>query len=141
MPSPITSMVDWMARGLPMERRRADEKRAIDFAGPPVLTCVLQDPVGPLRTGSWSAYGVALVLAGEGACWAGCARGALERDPRAIAQDVMAPGSSTHRPNLEPSKLLEKLQQNDFKTAILGDPDGHLLGVLRRQDLPEPGEE
>jgi rhodanese-related sulfurtransferase len=135
------SKVDWMARGLPLEGRRAKEKRAIDFAGPRVVTCALGDQVGPLRElVAASAYGFALVLSGDDAVVGRLRRAMLEGEPEAVAEDVMEPGPSTHRPNLEPSKLLEKLQQKDFKTAILSDPDGRLLGIVRRRDLPDSDE-
>jgi rhodanese-related sulfurtransferase len=136
-----SSKVDWMARGLPLEGRRAGEKRAIDYTGPQVVTCRLRDRVGPLRDQvAASAYGFALVLTGEDAVVGRLRRAALEGDAAAVAEAVMEPGPSTHRPNLEPSKLVEKLQQKDLKTAILTDPDGRLLGVVRRQDLPSAGE-
>ncbi len=136
-----SSKVDWMARGLPMEGRRASEKRALDYSGPEVVTCRLRDRVGPLRDQvEASAYGFALVLTGADAVVGRLRRAALDGDAAAIAEDVMEPGPSTHRPNLEPSKLIEKLQQKNLKTAILTDPDGRLLGVVRREDLPSPGE-
>ncbi len=136
-----SSKVDWMARGLPLEGRRAGETRAIDFAGPAVVTCALRDPVGPLREQvAASAYGFALVLTDAGAVVGRLRRAVLEGDPEAVAEDVMEPGPSTHRPNLEPSKLLERLADKDLKTAILTDPDGRLLGVVRRQELHEFGE-
>jgi rhodanese-related sulfurtransferase len=137
-----SSKVDWMARGLPLEGRRASEKRAIDFVGPEVATCRMRDTVGPMRERvAASAYGFALVLTGEDAVIGRLRRAALEGDPAEVAEDVMEPGPSTQRPNLEPSKLLEKLRQRDLRTAVLTDPDGRLLGVVRRQDLPESGEE
>jgi rhodanese-related sulfurtransferase len=136
-----SSKVDWMARGLPLEGRRASEQRAIDFAGPEVVSCRLRDLVGPLRDQvASSAYGFALVLTAEDAVVGRLRRAVLEGDPGAVAADVMEPGPSTHRPNLEPSKLLQKLRQKDLKTAIVTDPDGRLLGVVRRQDLPATGE-
>jgi len=136
-----SSKVDWMARGLPLEGRRAGEKRAIDFAGPAVVTCELQDQVGQLRQRvAASAYGFALVLTGEDAVVGRLRKASLEGDPAAVAEDVMEPGPSTQRPNMEPAKLLEKLRQKELKRAILTDPDGRLLGVVRREDLPATGE-
>jgi len=136
-----SSKVDWMARGLPLEGHRAGEKRAIDLAGPAVVTCQLQDPVGQLRERvAASAYGFALVLTGGDSVVGRLRKASLEGDPEAVAEDVMEPGPSTQRPNVEPAKLLEKLRQKDLKTAILTDPDGRLLGVVRREDLPPTDE-
>jgi rhodanese-related sulfurtransferase len=137
----VPSKVDWMARGLPLEGRRAAEKRAIDFTGPEVVTCHLQDPVGRLRQPvADSAFGFALVLTGQDAVVGRLRKAALEGDPGALAEAVMEPGPSTQRPNLEPSKLHETLHAKGLKTAILTDPDGRLLGVVRREDLPSTDE-
>jgi rhodanese-related sulfurtransferase len=130
------SKVDWMARGLELEGERAGEPRALDFAGPPVVTCRLGDRVGDVRGEvEGSAYRFALVV-GEDQVLLGRLRGGvLGGDPGAIAGEVMEPGPSTNRPNTAPEKLLEKLRNRDLKLAILTDPEGRLLGVVRRSEL------
>lgn len=136
------SKVDWMARGLPLEGRRANEKRALDFAGPAVATCSLSDPVGAVRERvADSAYGFALVLGGDQVVLGRLRKTALEGDPEAMAGAVMEAGPSTKRPNMEPAKLREMLERGDLRIAILSDPEGRLLGVVRRADLPASGEE
>jgi rhodanese-related sulfurtransferase len=131
------SKVDWMARGLPLEGRRATEKRALDYAGPPAVTCGLRDRVGPVRERvEGSAYGFALVVDGDTVVLGRLRKAALEGDPDAVAERVMEPGPSTKRPNLEPEKLREVLEQAQLNTAVLSDPDGRLLGIVRRADLP-----
>jgi rhodanese-related sulfurtransferase/CBS domain-containing protein len=130
------SKVDWMARGLPLQGRRAAEKRALDFAGPPVVTCGPDDSVGPVRDRvEASAYGFALVVSGDGVVLGRLRRSALQDYPQAPAGEVMEPGPSTKRPNLDPGKLLELLERADLKTAVLSDPEGRLLGIVRRADL------
>lgn len=125
-----------MARGLPLEGDRAAEQRALDYADRDVVTCRLSDPVGPLRARvAESPYGFALALGEHDVLLGRLRRAVLEGDAAARAADVMEPGPSTHRPNTAPAKLLEKLEQGDLTTALLTDPDGRFLGIVRRQQL------
>jgi hypothetical protein len=128
--------VDWMARGLPLQGEKADVPRAIDVARHDVVTCLLRDTVGPVRDRVLrSPYGFALVLGPDGVLLGRLRKAALEEHPDAHAEDVMQPGPSTTRPDTAPDKLLAKLQRADLTTALLTDPDGRLLGVVRRIDL------
>ena len=62
---------------------------------------------------------------------------ALEGDPRASAESVMEPGPSTARADLAPTRLHERLERGNLSTAVISDPDGRLLGVVRRDELPQ----
>jgi CBS domain-containing protein len=125
-----------MARGLPLEGERAGEKRALDYAGPEVVTCALGDRIGPVRDRvASSAYGFALVLGADRAVMGRLRQSALAGDPDIVAEQVMQPSPSTHRPNVAVEKLLEKLQAARLTSALLTDPDGRLLAVVRRRDL------
>jgi CBS-domain-containing membrane protein len=130
------SKVDWMARGLPMEGEKAGEPRAIDLARTDVVTCGLQDTIRAIHERvAKSPYRFAFVLGPGGVLLGRLGKANLEHDPDAQAQDVMEPGPSTTRPDTAPEKLLAKLQQNDLTIAILTDPEGRLLGIVRRADL------
>jgi hypothetical protein len=48
----------------------------------------------------------------------------------------MEPGPSTTRPHTEPAELASQLQRSDASTAILTTPEGELIGVVRRSELP-----
>jgi hypothetical protein len=127
---------DWIARALPLEGDKAREPRAIDFVRHDAVTCDLQTPIGEVRErvrASPFPFGVVLhdgVLLGQ-------LRGAaLAGDPDVRAESVMKPGPSTSRPDTAPDRLLTKLQAADLATAVLTDPEGRLLGVVRRDDLP-----
>jgi CBS domain-containing protein len=135
----MPSKVDWMARGLPLEGDKAGEPRAIDVARTGVVTCGLEDSVGPVHDRvTQSPHGFAFVLGSGGVLLGRLRRAALEGDPGAKAQDVMEPGPSTTRPDTPPDQLLAKLQHAELTTAVLTDPEGRLLGIVRRSDL-EPG--
>lgn len=128
--------VDWMARGLPLEGEKAGEPRAIDLAARDVVTCGLDETMGAVRERvARSPHGYALAVSEDGVLLGRVRKAALEGDPRARAEDAMEPGPSTSRPDTPPDKLLEKLDRRDLRTAVLTDPDGRLLGVVRRADL------
>jgi CBS domain-containing protein len=128
--------VDWMARGLPLEGDKAGEPRAIDVAARDVVTCGLQDTMGAVRERvAQSRYGFAFVVSEDGVLLGRLRKAALEGDPAARADDVMEPGPSTSRPDTPPAELLAKLDRGQLRTAVLTDPDGRLLGVVRRDDL------
>jgi CBS domain containing-hemolysin-like protein len=119
-----------------VEGEKADDPRAIDVARQDVVTCQVDQPVGELRERvAQSPYGFALVLGPDGVLLGRLRRTALEGDPDARADDVMEAGPSTTRPDVAPAKLLEKLQQANLSTAVLSDPDGRLMGVVRRAEL------
>jgi CBS-domain-containing membrane protein len=128
--------VDWMARGLAMEGAKAGEPRAIDFARRDVVTCDLQDTIAAVRPRvEASPYGFAFVTSSDGVLAGRLRKAALEGDPSRRAADVMELGPSTTRPDVSPAALVAKLEKADLTTAVLTDPEGRLLGIVRRTDL------
>jgi CBS domain-containing protein len=121
--------LDWLARGLPREGAKAAEPRAIDVARDDVVTCAVRERVAA------SPYGFAFVLARGGVLLGRLRRAALEGSPGARAEDVMEPGPSTVRADTPPRRLLERLVEQDLRTAVISDPDGRLMGVVRRADV------
>jgi hypothetical protein len=128
--------VDWMARALPMEGEKADAPRAIDLARDDVVTCRLEDTIGSVRPRvDASPHNFAFVTTSDSILFGRLRKATLEADPDRRAGDVMEAGPSTSRPDLDPSELLAKLQKRDLKTAVLSDPEGRLLGIVRRADI------
>jgi len=128
---------DWRARGLPREGAKAAQARAVDFAHQDVVTCHLHDRVGAVgEQVKASPYGFALVLTEGGVLLGRLRKAVLEGDPEATAESVMEAGPSTVRADLAPTRLRERLERSDLTTAVISDPDGRLLGVVRREDLP-----
>src|SRR5438132_919157 len=58
----------------------------------------------------------------------------LEGDGEARAGDVMRPGPSTFRPNVNVVQMLEYMNENQLDTAPVTRPDGTLVGLLLRGD-------
>jgi CBS domain-containing protein len=128
---------DWLARGLPLEGEHAAEPRAVDFARPDVVTCRLRDRVGEVRERvKASPYGFAFVVGDGGVLLGRLRRAALDGDPDAAAESVMEPGPTTVRADTSPWRLRERLERGDLSAAVVSDPEGRLLGVVRRADLP-----
>jgi hypothetical protein len=129
-----------MARGLPLEGERAGERRAIDFAGPSVVTCALDDTIGQLRGPvAESAYDFALVLWGEGVVLGRVWTATIDDAPDARAEEAMEPGPPTSRPDISAAKLRERLEQKHQTVGILTAPDGTLLAVVPASELEQPG--
>ena len=130
--------VDWMARGLAMEGEKADQPRAVDVARHDVVTCRLDDTIGAVRDRvAASPYGFAFVTTTGGILLGRLRKKALDEEPHRTAAEVMEPGPSTTRPDLAPATILDKLRKADLTTAVLTDPEGRLLGIVRREDLED----
>jgi Mg/Co/Ni transporter MgtE len=128
---------DWQARGLPLEGEKGAEPRAVDFVLPGAVTCHLGDRIGEVRERvRTSPYGFAFVVADGGVLLGRLRRAALDGDPDATAESVMEPGPTTVRADTAPRELRERLERGDLTTAVVSDPEGRLLGVVRRADLP-----
>jgi CBS domain-containing protein len=127
---------DWLARGLPTEGDGAGRARVGAVAPDDVVTCALDDRVGEVAERvSASPYGFALVVSGNGTLLGRLRRSVLEGDAEAVAESVMEPGPSTVRPDTERESLRKRLAERDLKTAVVTDPEGRLLGLVRRADL------
>jgi CBS domain-containing protein len=130
----MPSKVDWMARGLPLEGEKAGEPRAIDIARRDVVTCRLDDTVSDVRDRvSASPYGFAFVTTADGVLLGRLRKTALDAGSEAMAGQLMQPGPSTTRPDLAPAAILDKLRKADLTTAVLSDPEGRLMGIVRRE--------
>jgi CBS-domain-containing membrane protein len=47
----------------------------------------------------------------------------------------MEPGPSTVRPDTPADSLAKRLAERELHFAIVADPEGRLIGVVRREDL------
>jgi rhodanese-related sulfurtransferase len=132
------SKVDWLAHGLPVEGKHADRPTAGSLAREDAATSALESSVGEVTSAiTASPYGFALVLGPAGVLVGRVRRSALEGlaegDPIEL---IIEPGPSTIRPHLTPKALRERFENSDVRTLIVTRPDGTLLGVVRRDDIP-----
>ena len=134
----LPGKADWFARGLPTEGQRAGERRVGELARQDVVTCDLSDRMGDVRPRvAASPYGFGLVVADGDVLLGRLRREALEGDPHRCAEEVMEPGPSTVRVDTALDALAERLDRGNLKTALVSTPDGALVGVVRRANLPE----
>jgi CBS domain-containing protein len=132
----VPGKVDWLARDLPTEGERADEKRVGAYARDDVVTCGLDADVGEVREQiEDSPYGFALVVGDNGTLLGRLRRSSIEDGMSATAEELMSPGPSTVRPDMAVDDLRRKLDERDLKTAIVSTPEGRLIGVVRRSAL------
>jgi len=131
------SKVDWMAHGLPMEGTAAERPTVLSFVRDDVATCVIEDRVEAIRQRiDASPYGFALILA-DRVVLGRVRRSGLDAAPEGgNAELLMEPGPSTTRPHTDAHQLASQLQRSGASTAILTTPDGELIGVVRKADLP-----
>jgi CBS domain-containing protein len=132
----VPGKADWLAHNLPVEGEQADAPTAGRLARDDAVTCRLGDRVGEVRERILaSGYGFGLVTS-EGGVVLGRLRGsALDCDPALRAEEVMEPGPSTVRPDTPTGDLAKRLAERDLRFAIVTDPEGRLIGVVRREDL------
>jgi CBS domain-containing protein len=132
----VTGKADWLARCLPTEGAEPRPPRVADLLRQDVATADLRERVGDvLPRVRASPYGFALVTGRGGVLLGRLRRAALEGDPAVTAEQVMEPGPSTIRPDTEPDALARRLRERDLTTAVVTDPDGILLGIVRLVDL------
>jgi len=130
------SKVDYLARGLPREGEKADERRAGDVVRDDVVRCGPADTVDEVRERIESSpYGFALVVSEDQVVLGRVRRSALDQAEGATAEQVMEAGPSTIRAKEEPDALRERLEDRDLRAAVVTTPDGVLLGIVRRADL------
>src|SRR5215213_2148530 len=128
----VPGKADWLARGLPSEGTNADRPRVCAAARDDVVTCSLDTRTGGLiEKIDASAYGFALVIADGGTLLGRVRRSKLaDADPGATAEEVMDPGPSTVRADLDVDELRKRLDKRNLKTALVSTPEGRLIGVV-----------
>jgi len=131
------SKVDYLARGLPREGEKAGEQRAADLLRDDVVRCRLGDRIDRVRDKvDTSPYGFALVLDEREVLLGRLRRLTLAGDGGATAEETMEAGPSTIRADTSVEKLRERLEGGGLNIAVVTTPDGVLMGIVCRADLP-----
>lgn len=131
--------VDWMAHGLPIEGTTAAQPRALSLIREDVATCALEDQAEEVeRRIDPTPYAFALALSTSEVVLGRVRRSALKgTDPAAPVETLIEPGPSTIRPHLTIEEVSERLDGSEVQTLIVTDPEGKLLGIIRRSDVDE----
>jgi CBS domain-containing protein len=134
----VAGKADWLARALPTEGDEPRPRRVADQLRNDVATADLHERLADvLPRVHASPYGFALVTGRGGVLLGRLRRAAVEGDPAATAEQVMEAGPSTIRPDTEATALARSLRERELTTAVVSDPDGVLLGVVRLGDLEQ----
>jgi CBS domain-containing protein len=123
--------VDWQANGLPTEGPMARELRIGAIAVTDVPTCRPDQTIGDLHLDD----DLCVVVNDEGVILGDLRGKALRADPDTRVTDVMNPAPITYRPNLSVHEMAHQLVDNPARRVLVSDADGHLLGVLHRDDV------
>ena len=134
--------VDWLAHGLRAEGTAADRPTAGRLARDDAPTCALDTTAGEaLRAIADSPYGFALMISADGVLLGRLRRSALENvASEDSVEAILEPGPSTIRPHETAAELLTRLERSDVRTLLVTRPDGTLLGVVRREEIPRSQE-
>jgi hypothetical protein len=129
--------VDWMAHGLSIEGTGTGRTTALTLLCEDVAICALDDSTEDVaRRIDASPYGFALALS-PGRVVLGRVRRSRLADAGASVETLLEPGPSTIRPHTPIEDLAARLARSDVRTLIVTDPEGRLLGVVRRGDVDE----
>ena len=132
----VTGKADWLARALPTEGAGARPPRVADVLRDDVVTADLDERIADIASRvDASPYGFALVTSRGGVLLGRLRRATLRGDAAATAEQVLEPGPSTIRPDTDPAALSSRLRERKLNTAVVTDPDGVLLGIVRLTDL------
>jgi rhodanese-related sulfurtransferase len=130
------SKVDYLARGLPREGEKANEQRAADLMRDGVVRCRLGDRIDRVLAEVEAPFGFALVLNDHGVLLGRLRGSTLKEDGTATAEEEMEGGPSTIRADTSVEKLRERLEGGGLNFAVVTTPDGVLMGIVCRADLP-----
>ena len=134
----VLGIADWKAAGRPTDETETSVQRVADATRPDVPTCA---PGESLET-VWSRTDTAgwdecLVIECDGLV-VGRLRGeAWTKNRELLAGDVMESGPTTVRANGLLAPLVERMQKRDTKMVTVTTPQGHLIGVLIRQEAEQ----
>jgi hypothetical protein len=128
--------LDWLVNQRPIEGERAGEPLVGQYARTNLVTCALDDLVGPLRGRvASSPYPFALVLGPAGVLLGKLRAATLDCDPALRAERVMEPGPKTYRPHRTAAGVAQDLTERGLRWAIVTTPRGVFIGVAAREEL------
>ncbi|MEA2197743.1 MAG: hypothetical protein QOJ25_1794 [Solirubrobacteraceae bacterium] len=125
-----------MAHGLPIEGTAAGRTTALTLMHEEVATCALDEPPDEItRRIDASPYGFALALSDDRVVIGRVRRSNLT-DGAVSVESVLEPGPATIRPHRTVDELVARFARIEARRLIVTDPEGRLLGVVRRDDVP-----
>ena len=124
---------DWIAMGLPMERRET-QPRIEQVARKDAPTCSVHDRLGQVRARLPEGWNVCVVLNADRIVL-GLVDFSAQLDESKSIEDVMRPAPLTFRPGRSVAETCEYLKSKNVPVALVTTSVGQLIGVLRRDEL------
>jgi rhodanese-related sulfurtransferase/CBS domain-containing protein len=127
-----TGKADWIAAGLPTERREPAPARVTSAMVTDVPTCLPGEPVIEVVQRARSVKWEMAVVVNEHRVILGRLRlSRVDVDSSLPVAEVMEPGPVTVHADALLDATLQRLSDRHVETVIVSTPDGELLGVLR----------
>jgi rhodanese-related sulfurtransferase/CBS domain-containing protein len=127
-----TGKADWIAAGLPSERRAPAPARVTGEMLRDVPSCLPEEPVAEVVQRARSVDWDMAVVVNELRVVLGRLRfSRIDVDSSVPAVEVMEPGPVTVHADALLDATLQRLADRHVETVIVSTPDGELLGVLR----------
>jgi predicted transcriptional regulator len=124
---------DWGAYGLPLEGNASPSVRIGDIARRDVPTCGFQDTVRVARARAKD-WGTCIVVNEQRVVFGRMFKTELDGDPNGRVGDVMRAGTSTFRPNVSVTEMLEYMDRRQHESSLVTTSDGRLVGLVQRED-------
>jgi Mg/Co/Ni transporter MgtE len=101
-----------------------------------VPTCRLDEHIADVRKRiRETGWDTCIVVNDEGVVLGQIGRNALQADEAVTVEEAMTSGPSTVRPNAAVESLRRRIEQYDLTTVIVTRSDGHLVGIVHRDDV------
>jgi CBS domain-containing protein len=130
----VAGKADWLAAGLPTVTAADPPARVADVMDRDVPTCAPDEPVVDVVARLDDRSEGMCVVVNDGGVVQGRLR--LDRldpaDARPV-EEVMEPGPVTVRADAPLAETTQRMKDRKVPSLIISDPDGVLLGVLRRR--------
>ena len=131
----VNGKADWLAAGLSSEGPSAKVLTAGDAVRGGDIVCHFGERLGDSLERIRDAGKDACIVVDDRHVVLGRVRGrALSGDPNAAIEDVMQSGPSTIRADIPLDTAVKTLQDSKVSSALVTDPEGHLIGSLYLAD-------
>ena len=122
---------DWLAAGWETEGTHATTPRIRQMMNRNVPTCSLRERFEDVKSRRRPGQDLCVVLNDRNIVLGVIQGETWDANPDARVVDVMQPGPRTLRPDMQFKDARKVLRNHETQTAIVTNPDGELLGVIR----------
>ena len=127
---------DWLASPLPTEGQAAYMLDAAAMVRGDDLACHLGERLGDVAKRIRAAGKHVCIVVNDRHIVLGRIRGlALNGDPHSLVEDVMQPGPSTIRPDLDLGAVAKTLRDGNVQSTLVTNQEGRLIGTVYLEDV------